>query len=243
MPGGCDVTGPGRVVVLVPRRSDGGHRDAVWAWLRRRWSTVHPTWGVYEGTESGIGQFNRSAAINTAARMAGDWDVALIADSDSFVSHQQATTATALAACTGQIVFGFERFRYLSEDMSAAVMAGYDGDWTTGAEWTVQGSCSSMVAVSRPLWETVGGFDPGFVGWGFEDVAFSLAAQSLAGGMHRIAGDVWHLWHHPAPGTGDRESPIWQANAARCQRYEDAAYDPARMTELLTELAAERLTR
>lgn len=233
-------TFPGRVVVLVPRRSDGGHRDGVWAWLRRRWATDHPDWDVYEGDEGGDGPFNRSAAINDAARQAGDWDVAVIADADSLVSAQQATTAAALAACTGQIVFGFERFRYVGAEMSARMMAGYQGDWTPGVEWTMQGTCSSNVVVARPLWDAAGGFDPGFVGWGFEDVAFSLVCQSLGAGMHRVAGDLWHLWHEPSPHTGDSDSPIWQANKARCDRYIAAAYDRARMLALLADLAEER---
>lgn len=233
------VAPPGRVVVLVPRRSDSGPRDEVWTWLRDRWMADHPTWEIYEGTEAGSGPFNRSAAINAAAERAGDWDVAVIADADSLVSGQQATTAAALAGCTGQIVFGFERFRYVGEDMSARIMAGYLGDWTPGVEWTMEGTCSSMVAVARPLWDAVGGFDPGFVGWGFEDVAFSLACQALGPGMHRIAGDVWHLWHEPSPVTGDSESPIWQANKARVDRYIDAAYDPARTRRLLAKIRAE----
>jgi hypothetical protein len=230
---------PGRVVVLVPRRPDGGHRDRVWAWLRSRWETEHPDWDLYEGTESGAGPFNRAAAINDAAERAGDWDAAVIADADSLVSAQQASTAVALAACTGQIVFGYERFRYVTEAMTARIMGGYLGDWVPGVEWTMEGTCSSMLAVSRPLWDEVGGFDRGFVGWGFEDVAFSLACQSLGGGMHRIAGDVWHLWHEPSPVTGDSESPIWQANKSRVDLYMEAAYDPARTRRLLAQLGAE----
>lgn len=230
----------GRTVVLVPRRGDGGRRDALWAWLRDRWAATHPDWDVYEGTDNGAGHFNRSAAINDAARQAGDWDVALIADADSFVARHQAETATLLAGCTGRVVFAFERFQYLNERMSDRVMDGYDGDWLPGVEWTVAGSCSSMVAVSHGLWLRAGGFDEGFEGWGFEDVAFSLVCQSLTGGMHRVAGDVWHLWHPPAPGTADSEHPVWQANQARCDRYLAAAYDHDRMAALLSELADER---
>lgn len=220
------------VAVLVPRRSDGGRRDEVWSWVRQRWATEHPDWPLFEGHHDD-GPFNRSAALNQAARDAGDWDVAIIADSDSFVSVQQATDAAAVAHRTGQVTFAYDRFSYLSRRMSDRVMAGYRGDWTLGVEWTMTGTCSSMVAVPRGPWDVMGGADEGFVGWGGEDIAISLALQTFGGGMHRIHGDVWHLWHPPAAHTHDH---VWPE---RMQRYADAAYDVDKMRALITELRAE----
>lgn len=214
-------------VVLVPRRSDGGRRDQLWEYVQTRWVG----WDVREGHHDD-GPFNRSAAINQAAE--GDWDVAIIADSDSFVDPAQLDAAIIAATVHGQITFAYERFCYLNRQMSDRVMAGYQGDWWPGVEFALTGTCSSMVVVTRKLWDAVGGFDEGFVGWGFEDVGFSLACQALGGGMQRVAGDVWHL-QHPTSQTSETD-PNYLANVARMKRYEACNYDPRAMRALLKEL-------
>lgn len=222
------------VAVLVPRRVDNGRRDHVWGWLQQRWASEHPDWTVHEGHHDD-GPFNRSAAVNRAASNAGDWDVAVVADCDSFVSKQQADLAVARAVDTGQITFAYNRFAYLSRRMSDRVMAGYSGAWWPGVEWSLTGTCSSQVIVTRELWDTVGGFDEGFVGWGFEDIGFSLSCQTFGGGCQRIAGEVWHLWHPPSV-ENNAKSVHWQNGLARMKRYETAAYKPDAMRALLDEL-------
>lgn len=220
-----------RIAVLVPRRADQARRDRLWEHVAGRWAADHPTWTVVEGLDPGPTQpFNRSACINAAARAAGEWDVAIIADADSFVGADQSLEAVNVALRTGRITFAYDRFVYLDRDMSDQVMAGYRGNWWDGAKFTMTGTCSSMVAVTRQLWDAVGGFDEGFVGWGGEDIGFSLACQALGGGFERVPGDVWHLYHDPAPHTHD---DVWPA---RVEMYKGPDGDPTAMTELLREL-------
>jgi hypothetical protein len=224
-----------RVAVLVPRRPDGATRDRVWSFIADRWASEHPTWDVIEGLHE-TGPFNRSAAINTAAAAAGEFDVAIVADADSFVGADQSLAAVQTAMATGQITFAYDRFVYLAEEMSGRVIGGHTGNWWSGVQWTMTGTCSSMVVVPRALWDMVGGFDDGFVGWGMEDVAFSIAAHSAGGGGQRVHGDVWHLWHPTSP-ENHHESPLYQANVERMHRYETARDGgwPA-VQELLVEL-------
>lgn len=224
-----------RVVVLVPRRADNGRRDEVWAWVKARWETEHPDWPVIEGHHRS-GPFNRSAAINTASRnrKVGSWDIGIIADSDSFVSKDQIELAVETAAETGQMTLAYERFVYLSRAMSDAVMAGFVGNWWAGAEWTMPGTCSSMVVVTRKLWKETGGFDERFESWGGEDVAFSHAAQTFGGGLQRVAGDVWHLNHPTAPHDNN------DANMPLMERYGQASYDVKKMRALLAERKTKR---
>lgn len=218
------------VLVAVPRRADNGHRDQVWSWVRDRWADQHPDWTVVEGHHN-EGPFNRSAAINVAADRA--WDVMLIADSDSFVAAEQANRGVDMAASTGRVTFAYDRFAYLNHEMTSWIMDGYDGNWWPGVEWTMTGTCSSMVAVPRKLWDRCGGADEGFVGWGGEDVALSLMLQTYGEGMNRIPGEVWHLWHPPAPHTSD---DLWPG---RLEQYAAAAYDKRKMTMLIKKLRAE----
>lgn len=224
-----------RTVVLVPRRADGGRRDELWAWVKARYALEHPELEVFEGHHD-EGPFNRSRAVNRAAELAGDFDVAVIADSDSFVAVDQLRAGLEVVVRTGQMVLAYDQFAYLSRAMSDAIMAGFDGDWWSGVEWCLPGSCSSMVLVTRALWDECEGFDEGFVGWGGEDIAFSHKAQTFGGGLQRIPGPVWHL-HHPTAVHGDH---TWWV--PRIDRYAAASYDRAAMRALINDLKQEVLT-
>lgn len=217
-----------KVVALVPRRAGDRYRDGVWAWLAQRWATECPDWPIVEGHHD-AGPFNRSAALNLAAHDAGAFDVAIIVDADSFVGTDQLHAAVRRALKTGRMTFAYDQFRYLSRHGSRKVMAGYAGSWEPFVEWTMYDTCSSAVVVPRALWERVGGFDGRFAGWGYEDVAFSLACQVLGGGFERIPGSVWHLFH-PVSAHSKRNTSLFDANWVLFDRYHQAfvGSDPQR---------------
>jgi len=207
-----------RTVVLIPYRPTSERRHRLLEHVEQRWKAAG--FEVVIGFEDDpSGPFNRSAAINEAARVAGDWDVAIIADGDTIVPPHQATAAVDLAADTGRMVMAFTQFVPLDQKMSNKILDGFAGFWgpPTGFDWT----CSSAVVVRRDLFDCVGGFDEGFTGWGFEDVAFALACDAVAGPRLRVDGPVWHLWHEPSP-ENDENHPVLIANKARAQHYIDA---------------------
>lgn len=221
-----------RVVVLVPRRADNGRRDEVWAYVLSRWLSEHPDWTIYTGHHE-HGPFNRSAAINDAAAGAGDWDVAIIADSDSFVGPEQINAAVEGCWSNGQMWLAYDKFMYLSRSMSDQIMDGFDGMWENGVEWDMTNTCSSMVVVRRDVWDQARGYDEGFESWGYEDVAFSHACQTFGGGLSRVPGCVWHLWHPPSI---EGRHTSWDDKTARAERYHRAAYDKEAMRALIDEL-------
>lgn len=226
-----------RVCVLVPYRPDGGRRDILWRFVRARWEREHPDWPIHVG-EHLDGPFNRSAALNAAARDAGDWDAAVILDADAIIDAEQVAGAVRKAHALDVFVIAYTRYCYVNRKMSDAIMGGYGGDWWPGVEWSMTNTCSTVVTVSRRLWDRVGGFDEGFIGWGFEDCAFSVACAAL-GGRYRVAGEVWHLWHPPSP-ENDRRSPEWQAGLARLNRYSACQEDAGQVRALLAELGVTR---
>jgi hypothetical protein len=215
---------------LVPWRSDGGHRERLWAFCRAWWRERFPDALIVEGS-SPDGKFNRAAAINDAAR--GDWDVAIVLDADVLADPGQVRDAVELARSTGRLTLAYERFAGLTMGMTTRVLDGYEGRWGAGTRFRSTTHESSIVVVPRALWETVGGFDERFVGWGQEDVAFVQACRVLGGEPERVAGPVYHLWHERSP---DRRAfdPQYRANQALGARYRETR-EPDAMRELLAE--------
>jgi hypothetical protein len=212
-----------RTVILVPRRDGIADRDALWAFCRPWWESQHPDWPVIEGHHDD-GLFNRSAAINRAAEAAGDWDVAVIIDSDVICDPERVRTAVTLAETTGRMVIPHDIRRDLSRHGTAAVMRGWQGDWSRQVRKVYPDMVSAVIVVPRPLWDAVSGFDETFCGWGFEDNAFAESCLTFGGAIERIPGELWHLYHRSAP-EGKRGHPANTANRARAARYTAARGD------------------
>lgn len=217
------------VVCLVPRRADHGRRDQLWDWVRRRWESEHPDIAVVEGHHDEAGLFSVAAARNHAAAAAGDWEIAVVIDSDSYSPPAQILAGIERCRASGQLTLVYDTYRYLSGPASDAVLAGADPYSLAGVEFTMTGTATGF-AIGRDLWEACGGYDEGFVGWGFEDVAFQCAAHTLGGGTHHIAGDLFHL-QHPGQARGDQ-----QAGRDRLDHYLAATGDRAAMLAVLDGL-------
>lgn len=208
-------------VVLVPFRSDGGHRARLWEYLLEGyWQQFG--WPVFVGSHEG-GRFNRSAAVNKAARSAGRWDVAVIADSDTWVPPGQLIQAVGLAVDSGRLVSALSGVIEFDQDCTEAMLSARFSEKTlsVGAVRTDElATQSSMLVVGRRLWDDIGGFDEKFEGWGGEDNAFWRAATIVSGVPLRVPGFAFHLWHEPAAtDTYKRTDAGYRANLARWNRY------------------------
>jgi hypothetical protein len=219
------------VVILVPRRADHGIRDDLWRFARAWWAREFPDWPIIEGHHDD-GPFNRSAAVNRAAELAGAWNVAVIIDADVLPTPSAIRGAVAVArqnipAC------GFHLRRHLSKQGTVRVMRGDRASWERWVKQDHKDSVSGAYVLSRSLWDQVGGFDESFVGWGWEDVAFKLATETIAGAdMVRTAGALWHLWHPVTP-ERDESRPEFIANRERARLYRAAKGNRVAMLELL----------
>lgn len=227
-----------KTVILVPRRSDGGHRDRLWEFTRRRWESFG--WPIIEGV-SPDGPFNRAAALNEAAMLAGDWDVALIIDADVIAHPPSVRDAVDTARGIGRMVVSHSDRIMLNRTGTEKVLGGYDGPWRIRqmVETVYTDSVSCCVAVPRALWDLVGGFDEKFSGWGYEDTAFQIAAETLSGKpLMRLASELFHL-HHPVSPEAAKQSPTRKANAERRDRYIAASGNTEAIEWLIAEPAIE----
>lgn len=217
-----------KVAILVPRREGFPERDRLWAFCRRWWQQNFPRWPVVEGHHN-EGLFNRSAAVNLAAGMAGDWDVAVIIDADVICDPDAVREAVAAAPAANRMINPFTLRKDLDQRGTERVLAGYRGNWSRYVRHTYPDTVSSVVVVSRALWEATGGFDEAFVGWGFEDNAFEALCETFGAGPRlTFPGEVWHLWHPTAKGQSVG-TETFEANKARALRYRVALGDPEAM--------------
>lgn len=222
-----------RTVILVPRRDGFAERDRIWAWTRSWWASHFPELPIVEGHHD-TGLFNRSAAVNRASVLAGEWDVALVIDSDVLCDPAHVRQAIATAARDGRLVVPFTVRHNLDQRGSARIMGGYDGPWERHIARNYYDQHSGVIAIPRTAWDTVGGFDESFAGWGMEDTAFAISVETLVGPLVHMDGELWHLWHPTAP-EGHRGTPSANRNRARGARYQAARGDPDGIRALLAE--------
>lgn len=227
------------VVVLVPRRADGGWRDRLWEHCQKWWEREFPDWPLIEGHHE-HGPFNRSAAINRAAELAGTWDVALIIDADSLPDDPaQVRAAIEMAATERKMVVAYHRRLMLGRRGTQQILRGSTGDRSAWVNKEWPDEQSGCVAVARTLWDEVGGFDETFSGWGWEDIGFRVACDTFGDGIGRVDGIIWHLWHPTSP-ENDTKLRGYQANEQRGRRYHVALGNRDAVRKLLDEAQGHR---
>lgn len=213
------------IPVLVPRRPDQGHRDQLWKHVTTHFWDRLPKYRIVEG-EHLEGAFNRAAALNRAAKLAGNWDVCVIADADAWVPIPQLNQAVTQARATGKLVSALTSVVEFDQESTDRILGGdllFDVFGIERVRTDDLLTQSLMLACPRTLFDRVGGFDEHFQGWGAEDNAFWKAATIIVGAPERIDGAAFHLWHAPN-GTKEsrRRDPEYQRNWRRYQQYQKA---------------------
>lgn len=193
-----------RAVILIPYRSDGGRRDELakftndWLWKH------HPRWPRVLGY-SPEGPFNRGAAINDAARMARDWDVAVVSDADNICDPATLQAAVEQAHETKGCVFPYDTYLYLDESSSDRLIAG-DYWFVTPVRqaWGINlNHHSGIQAISRAAYDQVGGF-PEMEGWGYEDSVMAEMLKAFTPGIKHLQGSAYHLYHGEGSSNPER---------------------------------------
>lgn len=224
--------------LCIPWRTDHGHRERVWRWCVARWSaTLASGWSIHCAGDPSQ-PFNRAAARNNAvaeaARLDPRWRVVVLADADVAVGDvEQVYAAAATALETGRLTYAHTWQATLSRDATERVLAGEDPTTLPrdDADWE-QRTYSGVLAIPRPLWDALGGYDERFVGWSYEDLALMLAAKVLAGRVARVTGTVFHCWHD-RPRDEREGQPHYAANHALFERYQAASKSVSAMREVL----------
>lgn len=182
--------------VLVPFKGDNGHRDRVWAWVKKRYELLMPETeiciGSYEQTP-----FSRSAAINAAAKIASR-DIFLISDADIIFDPGDLIECIKLLSYYAWVI-PYSECHMLTEQRTNLLLqedCRIEMNKTNHEIENIKNSSyGGICIVPRLYFENIGGFDEKFKDWGGEDDAFQLAMDTMCGPHHRINTRVWHLWH------------------------------------------------
>lgn len=175
------------------------------------WETI-----VQGGDES----FTRASGINAGIRHASG-DIIVQIDPDSLVPHDQLRTAVALAAERDGMVIPHDRYRYLTPEATAEVLAGAP-PFDEHAPYVQAGTgVGNATVYTRTTWEKAGGYDERFGLWGGDDAAFAYATAGYFGPYRRLDGPVVHLWHPPHPDS-DPESRGYVDQFTLVAEYRDA---------------------
>lgn len=208
------------VAVVVPFQPTDEHRDRALAHISDHYATHHPTYELIRGDLPEWAPWSKGAAVNLAIEST-DADVLVLADADSYVDPPVLADAVRLVEVgAARWVVPHRLVHRLSEDATADVLAGGRARLTDLARRKYIGLAGGgIVVLTRTAYETVGGIDPRFLGWGGEDITFGWALSTLVGQHTRLTSPLVHLWHpHPAPnlrGSEESEALVAEYRAAR----------------------------
>lgn len=229
------------VSVLVPVGWLGGPdmqqaRGRAWTYVRSWYATHHPEWEIVEGRQSreqrSAGWVKGEALRDAASRATGA--VLVVADADVFTAPEHLEWAVS-EALDGRWAVPHRIVHRLTPDETERVYAGHQPRRGAVTVSPYEGAAGGGLAVlTREMWDTVGGIDTGFVGWGREDHSFGWALNATIGFASKGRGLLWHLWH---PGGEGGRKPT-DANAELGARYKHAKKNPLAMAELIAERRA-----
>jgi hypothetical protein len=161
--------------------------------------------------------FSLAQARNNAVRMART-PVVVIADADTLVDPLNIMRAVADPV---GIWWPFTKYRVLSPDYlntppDQLASCPYENTWDGAGELGV-GGC--MVCTRKEYWR-LGGQPPEFIGWGWEDTAFTLIVRTLSR-ARRLRGSVYAFEHNKPVDESEKylgavsDSPGWDRDIER----------------------------
>jgi hypothetical protein len=157
--------------------------------------------------------------------------VLVFCDADTVGDESLIRQAIEMVEADGGMVYPHNRCVHLSPQGTAQFKAGHS---RPQVQRTARNSPAGIVVIHRDLYDEISGWDEGFTeGWGYEDVCFMLAAETL-GRVRRLVGDLTHLWH---PVAKEKAQAIRSRtmNRPRSDLYRAAYRNPEAMRQLIAE--------
>ena len=173
------------------------------------------------------GPFNKSWGFNIGFKHTCGQVVAF-GDADVMVEAEALVQSLQLCLTDYEAVKPYDRLVDLTPEETQHILAGqslHHAD-RSGQPPNREGSgeyicfCGGLFVVRRALFESLGGFDEKFLGWGGEDDAMTIKLQALSRNTHIVTGrTAYHLWHEKNPQRRFGQ-PFYPRNLARVQHYQ-----------------------
>ena len=233
-----------KVSVLVAFRDVDGSRTRLWDFVRERFERELPELELVVATDDGTDPFHKTVALNRAADRATG-DVFMITDADTWLDPELIRSGANFVAenphrwskpWTFKLKVNAQETEHilkLGEKWNGSVDARFGRPENRNSF-----SHAPPLIVSRQQFETVGGFDERFRGWGQEDVAFSMSLIRFYGAPKKFAGTTIHLFH---PRIGRSGDDLWEGQASNKQNMLLVGeYRRARTAEQMKALIEQR---
>ena len=232
------------ISILIPFRNN-GDRQEQFDWLQSRWKALFPEAEVIIESDDNKDPFSKTIAVNRCYARATS-DVLAMVDADVWV--EPAVLLEAARRIRGghaAWVQPCNRVVRLNEEYTKElVKTDPTADWNPTIDELKDKAeritpVVGLVAVfSREGFERIGGMDPRFRGWGWEDNAFNNAMNTIHGRVILLQNYVWHLWH--PRGLDNSGKPTWVGqqtrNADIGRRYKEARGNRRKMLSLVKEV-------
>ena len=182
------------VSVIIPISLNDKPREQAFQWIKKFYETMLPEVELCIGV-SNEKPFSKAKVINKAVEKSKG-DILVIADADIFFSPSLLEESIKHLE-THAWVIPFKYVLNLSKKSTHDLLE-------TKPQWPIpieietrQRPYAAMEGgiFPRKHFETVGGFDERFVGWGGEDDAFAASLNILCGHVKRMETTLYHLWH------------------------------------------------
>lgn len=180
------------VSILIPWRTDNASRQRAFDYVVPRWEATGAD--VCVGQDDPDGPFNCSRAQNRAFRQAKH-DRLLMFGADQVPPPPDELWVMEHAfGWLGHDWFPLmAETGYYSRDSTDRILAGAD-PFEEPLEYTLP-FCTGVIGVTRDAYESAGGMDERFSGWGYEDAAFRQTLAGLFGAPPALANTLRCLWH------------------------------------------------
>lgn len=143
-------------------------------------------------------------------------DVLLLMDADCVTGEATLREMVWSAYTAPGIVWAGTEIRILDQATTDSLETWRQATTTLGGILRPCDATPQLLAIRRDCFETVGGYDEAYVGYGFEDYDFRRRCE-LRWPSRRAAGHLVHMWHEPDP-EKSMEGPLWNANRERYER-------------------------
>jgi predicted glycosyltransferase involved in capsule biosynthesis len=204
-----------KLSVFIPFR-DVGDRVKQLNWLKAKWDVVSDDIQLIVAEDDGQQPFSKTIAVNNCYRQATS-DVFAILDADVWLDPKVLIqSAKTIANDPNKWIMPCDLVWRVTKTKTKEIVDNPDFDLFTLSE----SDCSRITPVvgaasvfSRKQFETLGGMDPRFRGWGGEDNAWNLLMTDFFGKPESWSNPLFHLWH-PTPRDEDNKK-IWAGQTDR----------------------------